>query len=75
MEESFLRCQTADPGTMRGQLRHLLAVVPVASLSLGIIPFTARRAVWPPEAFYVHDDTTAVVETLAAEIKVTTPRR
>jgi hypothetical protein len=30
--------------------------------------------VWPLEAFYVHDDTTAVVGTLTAEIKVTQPR-
>ncbi|MFE6904122.1 helix-turn-helix domain-containing protein [Streptomyces sp. NPDC057717] len=74
MEESVLRFRTAGPDAMRGQLRHLLAVMPLASLSLGIIPFTAQRTVWPLEAFYVHDDTTAVVETLTAEIKVTQPR-
>ncbi|MFK0120822.1 helix-turn-helix domain-containing protein [Streptomyces sp. NPDC090994] len=74
MEESVLRFRTADPETMRGQLRHLLAVMPLASVSLGIIPFTAQRTVWPLEAFYVHDDTMAVVETLTAEIKVTQPR-
>lgn len=74
MEESVLYFRTADPEAMRGQLRHLLAVMPLASLSLGIIPFTAQRTVWPLEAFYVHDDTTAVVETLTAEIKVTQPR-
>ncbi|MFI6730549.1 helix-turn-helix domain-containing protein [Streptomyces atratus] len=74
MEESVLRYQTAGPEAMRGQLRHLLAVMPLASLSLGIIPFTAKRTVWPLEAFYVHDDAMAVVETLTAEIKVTQPR-
>ncbi|MFI0756760.1 helix-turn-helix domain-containing protein [Streptomyces anulatus] len=74
LEESVLRYQTADPEAMRGQLRHLLAVMPLASVSLGIIPFTAQRTVWPLEAFYVHDDTMAVVETLTAEIKVTQPR-
>ncbi|MFK4024668.1 helix-turn-helix transcriptional regulator [Streptomyces sp. SM1] len=74
LEESVLRYRTADPDAMRGQLRHLLAVMPLASISLGIIPFTARRTVWPLEAFYVHDDTMAVVETLTAEIKVTQPR-
>ncbi|MGW2183968.1 helix-turn-helix domain-containing protein [Streptomyces sp. NPDC001732] len=74
MEESVLRYQTADPEAMRGQLRHLLAVMPLASVSLGIIPFTAQRTVWPLEAFYLHDDTMAVVETLTAEIKVTQPR-
>ncbi|MFJ8755199.1 helix-turn-helix domain-containing protein [Streptomyces sp. NPDC102441] len=74
MEESVLYFRTASPDAMRGQLRHLLAVMPLAALSLGIIPFTAQRTVWPLEAFYVHDDTTAVVETLTAEIKVTQPR-
>lgn len=74
LEESVLRYRTTDPGAMRGQLRHLLAVMPLASISLGIIPFTAQRTVWPLEAFYVHDDTMAVVETLTAEIKVTQPR-
>lgn len=74
MEESVLRYRTADPAAMRGQLRHLLAVMPLASVSLGIIPFTAQRTVWPLEAFYLHDDTVAMVETLTAEIKVTQPR-
>lgn len=74
MEESVLRYRTAGPDAMRGQLRHLLAVMPLASVSLGIIPFTAQRTVWPLEAFYLHDDDMAVVETLTAEIKVTQPR-
>ncbi|MGW1659100.1 helix-turn-helix domain-containing protein [Streptomyces atratus] len=74
MEESVLRYRTADPDAMRGQLRHLLAVMPLASVSLGIIPFTAQRTVWPLEAFYLHDDTQVVVETLTAEIKVKQPR-
>lgn len=74
MEQSFLRYRTADPAAMRGQLRHLLGVMPLASVSLGIIPFTAQRTVWPLEAFYLHDDVQAVVETLTAEAKVTQPR-
>ncbi|MFJ1923351.1 helix-turn-helix domain-containing protein [Streptomyces albidoflavus] len=74
MEESVLRFRTADPDAMRGQLRHLLAVMPLASVSLGIIPFTVQRMMWPLEAFYLHDDEVAVVETLTAEIKVKQPR-
>ncbi|MFE3527018.1 DUF5753 domain-containing protein [Streptomyces sp. NPDC059161] len=74
MEESVLRYRTADPEAMKGQLRHLLAVMPLASVSLGIIPFAAQRTVWPLEAFYLHDDVQAVVETLTAEINVTQPR-
>ncbi|MER5973316.1 helix-turn-helix transcriptional regulator [Streptomyces sp. NPDC002055] len=74
MEESVLRYRTADPQAMAGQLRHLLAVMPLASVSLGIIPFTAQRTVWPLEAFYLHDDVQVVVESLTAEINVTQPR-
>lgn len=74
MEESVLHYRTADPDVTAGQLRHLLAVMPLASVSLGIIPFTAARTVWPLEAFYLHDDVQAVVETLTAEINVTQPR-
>ncbi|MEE6264325.1 helix-turn-helix transcriptional regulator [Streptomyces diastatochromogenes] len=74
MEESVLHYRTAAPDVMAGQLRHLLAVMPLASVSLGIIPFTAARTVWPLEAFYLHDDVQAVVETLTAEINVTQPR-
>lgn len=74
MEESVLRYRTADPEAMAGQLHHLLAVMPLASVSRGIIPFTARRTVWPLEAFYLHDDVQAVVETLTAEINVRQPR-
>jgi hypothetical protein len=74
MEESVLRLRTADPDAMRGKLRHLLAVMPLASVSLGIILFTAQRTVWPLDAFYLHDDDVAVVETLTAEIRVTQAR-
>ena len=74
MEESVLRYRTAGVDAMRGQLRHLLAVTPLVSVSLGIIPFTAQRTMWPLKAFYTHDNTMAVVETLTAEIKVTQPR-
>ena len=74
MEESVLHYHTADPETMAGQLHHLLAMIPLPSVSLGIIPFTAQRTVWPLEAFYLHDDVQAVVETLTAEINITQPR-
>jgi transcriptional regulator with XRE-family HTH domain len=74
MEESVLRYRVGDAETMAGQLRHLLTVMPLASVSLGIIPFTARRAMWPLEAFYLHDGTRSVVETLTAELNVVQPR-
>lgn len=43
------------------------------NVSLGIIPFRARRTVWPLEAFYAFDDELVAVETLTAEINITAP--
>jgi hypothetical protein len=74
MEEWVLRSRIGDAETMAGQLGHLLAVMPLASLSLGVVPFTAQRGMWPLEAFYLYDDRHAVVETLTAEVNVTQPR-
>ncbi|MFJ1935245.1 helix-turn-helix domain-containing protein [Kitasatospora sp. NPDC088160] len=74
MEEWVLRSRIGDAETMAGQLGHLLAVMPLASLSLGVIPSTAQRGMWPLEAFYLYDDRHAVVETLTAEVNVTQPR-
>jgi hypothetical protein len=74
MEECVLRYRVGDAETMAGQLRHLLAVMPLPSVSLGVIPFTAQRTMWPLEAFYLHDGTRSVVETLTAEVNVVQPR-
>ncbi|KPI05896.1 hypothetical protein OK074_4386 [Actinobacteria bacterium OK074] len=74
MEETVLRYRVGDTETMRGQLSHLLTLMPLVSVSLGVIPFTAQRTVWPLEAFYLYDDHRAVVETLTAEVNVTAPR-
>lgn len=74
MEETVLRHRLGDAATMAGQLRHLLAVMPLASVSLGIIPFGAERTVWPLEAFYLYDERSTLVETLTAEINVRQPR-
>jgi transcriptional regulator with XRE-family HTH domain len=74
IEEAVLRHRIGTSMEMAGQLRHLLAVLPLASVSLGIIPFGAERTVWPLEAFYLYDDRHAIVETLTAEINVTQPR-
>ncbi|MFJ8475634.1 helix-turn-helix domain-containing protein [Kitasatospora sp. NPDC094011] len=73
-EEAVLRYRIGDPETMAGQLGHLLAVMPLPSVSLGIIPFTARRRIWPLEAFYLFDGQEASVETLTAGINVVQPR-
>lgn len=74
MEECVLRYRLGDATTMAGQLQHLLSVLPLPSVSLGVIPFTAERTIWPLEAFYLHDGARNVVETLTAEINIVQPR-
>ena len=74
VEEWVLRTQIGDAETMAGQLGHLLAVMPLASVSLGVIPQGSRRSVWPLEAFYIFDDQRIAVETLTAKLNVIQPR-
>lgn len=74
MEEVVLRHRFGTPQEMASQLRHLLTVMPLPSMSLGVIPFGAERLVWPLEAFYLFDDNHVVVETLTAQLNVTQPR-
>ncbi|WP_328956630.1 helix-turn-helix transcriptional regulator [Kitasatospora purpeofusca] len=73
-EEAVLRYRIGDARTMAEQLRHLLSVMPLPSVALGIIPFSAPRRMWPLEAFYLFDDGEASIETLTAEISVVQPR-
>ncbi|MEE4591067.1 helix-turn-helix transcriptional regulator [Streptomyces sp. DSM 41524] len=74
IEEWVLRTRISSAETMAGQLAHLLTVMPLPSVSLGIIPLGAPRTVWPLEAFYLYDDHHAVVETLTAGISIRQPR-
>lgn len=74
LEEAVLRYRIGSPAAMAGQLQHLLTMMPLASVSLGVIPFAAARTVWPLEAFYLYDDARVSVETLTARIGVVQPR-
>lgn len=73
VEEWVLRCRIGDAETMAGQLGHLLAVMSLPSVSLGVIPQTVGRRLWPVEAFNIFDDTLVQVELLTAEINVSQP--
>ncbi len=73
MEETVLRYRIGDADTMAGQLGYLLAVMALPNVSLGIVPFTAQRRVWPLEAFYLFDDQRVSVELLTAEVNVSAP--
>jgi len=70
LEQSVLYFQPGSVATMAGQLGRLLEVMALPAVSLGVIPWSARRAVWPLEAFYAFDDRLVIVETLTAEINV-----
>ncbi|MFD6250419.1 helix-turn-helix domain-containing protein, partial [Streptomyces roseolus] len=73
LEEAVLYYQVGDGTELAGQLRYLQEVMSRPNVSLGIIPFAARRTVWPLEAFYAFDDAQVAVETLTAEINITAP--
>ncbi|MFI9718227.1 helix-turn-helix domain-containing protein [Streptomyces sp. NPDC052396] len=73
IEEWVLRARIGDSATMAGQLGYLLTIMPLPSVSLGIIPFTSVRPVWPLEAFYMFDDALVSVETLSAFVNITSP--
>ncbi|MER5351686.1 helix-turn-helix transcriptional regulator [Kitasatospora sp. NPDC002551] len=73
IEESVLRYRIGDEAVMAGQLGHLLQVMSMPSVSLGIIPFTAGRTMWPVETFNLFDDGQVGVELLSAQVTVTAP--
>ncbi|MFF5130170.1 helix-turn-helix domain-containing protein [Streptomyces syringium] len=73
LEETVLYYRVCEDAAMAEQLDHLLTIMGQPNVSLGIIPARARRTVWPLEAFYAFDDQQVAVETLTAEINLTTP--
>jgi transcriptional regulator with XRE-family HTH domain len=73
IEEDVLHYSFGGPEVMTGQLRYLLEVMSLPSVSLGIIPRSAPRRMWPIETFMVFDDERVAVELLSADVKVTVP--
>lgn len=74
VEESVLRYRLGEPGTMAGQLGHILDVMALPSVSLGVVPLSAaRRPMWTLEGFTVFDDARVHVELLSAQVTVTAP--
>ncbi|MBO2453936.1 helix-turn-helix domain-containing protein [Actinomadura barringtoniae] len=70
IEEAVLRTRIGDAEVMAGQLGHLLDVMSLPSVSLGVIPFTADRPMWPVEGFWILGDDQVVLETVSAKITV-----
>ncbi|MCP9953842.1 helix-turn-helix domain-containing protein [Actinomadura madurae] len=70
IEESVLRTNIGDVDVMAGQLGHLLDIMTLPSVSLGVIPFSVLRTMWPVEGFWILDDEQVVIETVSAKITV-----
>jgi hypothetical protein len=75
LEVAALRYQVGGPEVLAGQLRHLLDVMRLPSVSLGIIPATVDRTMrWPVEDFYIFDNSQANVELVSGFLTITHPR-
>ncbi|MER5864308.1 helix-turn-helix transcriptional regulator [Kitasatospora sp. NPDC002040] len=73
VEETILRYRLGGRAAMRSQLEALLAVMKLPRVSLGVIPFTAERDIWPLEAFVIFDDKRVMTESLSAAVNITAP--
>ncbi len=73
IEETVLRYRLGDAGVMAGQLGSLLSAMDLASISLGVIPASAERTMWPIESFTVFDGARVDHEPLSASVKITAP--
>ncbi|QFG22795.1 helix-turn-helix transcriptional regulator [Actinomadura sp. WMMB 499] len=73
VEQCVLEYSVGSSEVMAGQLRHLLEAMTLPSVSLGIIPASARRPMWAVEGFTVYDTAQVHVELLTANVTVTSP--
>lgn len=74
VEEAVLHCRAVPLEVHRDQLRHLLMVMSLPSVSLGVIPLDAPRPLaWPSEAFTMFDDGLVAVELVSGFLSVTQP--
>ncbi|MEH6377601.1 helix-turn-helix transcriptional regulator [Streptomyces sp. KLMMK] len=73
MEEAALRSRFGDAEVMAHQLGHLLTVSVLQQVSLGIVPMTADRVMWPVEGFWIYDDEQVVIELATAQVTVKQP--
>jgi transcriptional regulator with XRE-family HTH domain len=73
MAEAALRSEAAAPrGAMNTQLDRLVAATTLGpNVRFGIIPFTAQWPVFLDHGFWLLDDDYVLIETLAAELRLT----
>ncbi len=74
LEESALRTRIGGAEVMTEQLHRLVGVMALPSVTLGIIPASADRGMWPVEGFWIFDTGRVTVEMAAAEVAITQPR-
>jgi hypothetical protein len=75
IEEAVLRNGMGGPDVMTEQLRHLIAVTALPSLSLGVVPVGPGRDVARPvEDFWIFDNAQVNVELVSGYLTVTQPR-
>ncbi|MFG2894990.1 helix-turn-helix domain-containing protein [Streptomyces sp. NPDC048248] len=73
LEESVLRYRLCSAAAMAAQLGHLLGVMDHHNVALGIVPFSARRSVWPMPTFTIFDEVRVHADTLDAALSLTQP--
>ena len=72
MGEAALRTRLASAESMRGQLEHLAQLTELATVTIGIVPFTAPMPVMPLSGFDISDEL-VTIETLGGEIELADP--
>lgn len=70
LEETALHSRFGDDDAMAAQLGHLLQVASLPHVSLGVIPMSADRTMWPLEGFWIFDDAQVVIELATAQVTV-----
>ncbi|MFC9155624.1 helix-turn-helix domain-containing protein [Streptomyces bauhiniae] len=73
LEESVLRYRLCSAEAMAAQLGHLLGLMDLQNVAVGLIPFSAQRAVWPMPTFTIFDDARVHADTLDAAATLTQP--
>lgn len=75
VEESVLRNGLCGAEVQEEQLRHLLPVGSLPSLSLGVVPTCTERSRMPVEGFWIFDTAQVNVELVSGYLTLTSPAR
>ncbi|GGU83022.1 transcriptional regulator [Streptomyces albospinus] len=73
LEEAALRARFGNSDVMAAQLGHLLTVTSRQQVSLGIVPFTVNRRMWPLEGFWIFGNEQVLIELATAQVTVKQP--